>query len=359
MNGSRTDAGLPSILNASLLNAPPDIDVAQVQQFLKSYYGIAGRAQPLSGERDRTFHIFGDEGAEYVFKIAHPDEDLEITDLQIEVLLFLADAAPLLPMQRVIPCLDGRHDAQFALRDGVSSKARLLSFIPGELLRFSRRSSTQRRNVGRLCAELGLALRGFRHPAVRRKLAWDIAQAGQLRPLVTEISKDHRRQAMLFRCLDDFDGRVEPVLSMLRAQPVHNDFNRNNIIVHADDHDKIAAIIDFGDMVHTALANDIAIGAANQLAESAPLLEGSFEFIAGYSDVTPLTGEEIVLMHDLISVRVVMSVLITELRAAQFPERRDQITRNTPANWLRLEQLLQLSREQTTATLRRICNHEG
>src|SRR6185312_6037980 len=80
---------------------------------------------------------------------------------------------------------------------------------------------------------------------------------------------------------------------------------------------------------------------------------------AGYSDVTPLTGEEIMLMHDLISVRVVMSVLITEFRAAQFPERRDQITRNTPENWLRLEQLLQLSREQTTATMRRICNHEG
>jgi Ser/Thr protein kinase RdoA (MazF antagonist) len=359
MIGSPAVCGLPSVLNASLLNAPPEVDVNDVARFVKEQYGIVGQVRPLSGERDRTFHISGEESGDYVFKVAHPDEDPETTDLQIEVLLFLASTARHLPTQRVIASLDGRYETRFSLRDGGSSSARLLSFIPGELLRFSRPSSRQRRNVGRLCAELGLALRGFNHPATRQKLAWDIAQAGQLRSLIPVISKDPGRRNLLSRCLDNFDERVAPALPSFRSQPVHNDFNRNNIIVSGNDHDEIAAIIDFGDMVHTALANDVAIGAANQLAEAGPLFDRSFEFIAGYCDVTPLTDEEVVLMHDLISVRVAASILITEWRAAQFPERRDHITRNTPANWIRLGQLSTIPRERTAAALRRVCNHDG
>jgi hydroxylysine kinase len=359
MNVSPGIGGLPSVINPSLLNAPPNVDVEDVQRFVKSHYGIVGRAKPLSGERDRTFHISGEGGADYVFKVAHPDEEPDVTDLQISVLLYLATHAQTLPTQRVIACLEGRHEARFLLPDGRSSSARLLSFIPGELLRFSRRSSTQRRNVGRLCADLGRALREFDHPATRQTLAWDLARAGQLRPLIKEISKDSGRAALLSRCLDNFDERVAPALSRLRAQAIHNDFNRNNIVVSADDHDQIVAIIDFGDMVHTALVNDVAIGAANQLEEAEPLLDGSLEFIAGYHEVTPLTGDEIALLHDLISVRVAMSILITEWRGAQFPERRDHITRNTSANWIRLERLSTMSRKQTTSILHRVCKHNG
>jgi len=359
MNASTAVGGLPYVLNASLLNAPPDVDLEGVQRFVKVHYGIVGHVQPLAGERDRTFHISGQKGIDYVFKVAHPDEDPETTNLQIEVLLFLASTARWLPTQRVIPCLDGRHEARFPLSNGGSSSARLVSFIPGDLLRFSKHSSKQRRNVGRLCAELALALREFDHPATRQKLAWDISQAGHLRPLIAEIAREPGRRAQLSRCLDNFDERVEPTLSKLRTQAIHNDFNRNNVIVSAEDNDKIVAIIDFGDMVRTALVNDVAIGAANQLTEADSLLDGSFEFIAGYHQVTPLIDDEIALMHDLISVRVAMSILITEWRASQFPERRDHILRNTPANWARLDRLSAISRNQTTAALRRVCSHNG
>ena len=90
MNASTAVGGLPYVLNASLLNAPPDVDLEGVQRFVKVHYGIIGHVQPLSGERDRTFHISGQKGIDYVFKVAHPDEDPETTNLQIEVLLFLA-----------------------------------------------------------------------------------------------------------------------------------------------------------------------------------------------------------------------------------------------------------------------------
>jgi len=358
MNSLPAIDGMACVLNASLLNSPPNVEIESVERFVESHYGIVGHAQPLSGERDRTFHIVGKDGVDYVFKVAHPDEDPEITDLQIEVLRFLAATASSLPTQRVIECLDGKFEARFPLTDGGSSSARLLSFIPGELLRFSRNSSAQRRNVGRVCAELGLALRGFNHPATRQKLAWDIAQAGHLRPLIEEISGDSKRRALLSRSLDNFDERVEPALLTLRTQPIHNDFNRNNVIVSAADHDQVVAIIDFGDMVQTALANDVAIGAANHLGETDALFDGSFEFIAGYNEVTPLTEEEIELMHDLMSVRVTMSILITEWRAARFPERRDHILRNTPTNWMRLEGLSAISRNQTVSALRRVCENK-
>lgn len=356
---SREAGGVPSILNESLLNAPPEVELDGVHEFLKSHYGVVGEAQPLSGERDRTFHIRGDRGTDYVFKIAHPDEDPGTTDLQIEVLLYLSSTAPSLPVQRVIPALNGTNETRFPLPNGTSASARLVSYVPGEVLRFSRRTPDQRRNLGRLCAEMGLALRDFEHHATKQRLAWDIAQAGELAPLVSQISRGGDQRALLMRCLDNFNGKVAPALAKLRAQPVHNDFNRNNIIVDAVNHDRIVAVIDFGDMVHTALANDVAIGAANQLSESEDLLDWAFEFIAGYHEVVPLGDDELNLMHDLITVRVAMSILITEWRGARFPERRDYIMRNTPANWIRLGRLLNISPEDSASALRRACSKNG
>ena len=62
---------------------------------------------------------------------------------------------------------------------------------------------------------------------------------------------------MVATALDRFDAQVAPVLGGLRAQVVHNDLGRANVLV--DDRGAVSGIIDFGDMTHTALVCDLAV----------------------------------------------------------------------------------------------------
>lgn len=176
--------------------------------------------------------------------------------------------------------------------------------------------------------------------------------------MVPLIPADATSRALVLRALDVFDDRVAPLLPGLRSQVVHNDLNRNNVVVDPADTDRIVAVLDFGDMVHTALVNDVAIGAANQLSETDEPFTDAVDFIMGYHEAMPLTPQEIALLPDLVMTRVLMSVVITEWRAARFPHRREHIRRNTPANWARLARLAAGENAPLIATLRRACGME-
>jgi 4-aminobutyrate aminotransferase-like enzyme/Ser/Thr protein kinase RdoA (MazF antagonist) len=343
------------ILGASLVTNVLDIGPAEAERFVRLHYRLVGTATSLTAERDRNFRIKADNGSEYVLKIAHPSEKPEVTNFQISALLHLASSAPSLPVQRIVRTMNGESEIRATFDNGTTSIARLLSYIPGDVLRTSRRTATQRRNLGRILAEIGLALRNFSHPAASYEIAWDLKTANRLKSLVPEIDLATERQKMILRCLDIFDEHVMPRLSELRSQVVHNDLHCDNVIVDPVDQDRIVGVLDFGDMVHTPLVNDVAIGAANQLSESNNPLDTAFDFIVGYNEVAPLLPMEIELLFDLISTRIAMSLIITNWRAAKFPERRGHILRNSPSYWQQLDGLSAISRASAISMIRQAC----
>lgn len=342
------------ILGDSLTAEILAVEASVAEKFVVSRYGIKATATQLTAERDCNFVMRTSAGEQYVFKIANPAESRSFINLQTEALRYIEAKSPAFPIQRVLPTLDGVFEPELEVSPAKATVARLFTYVPGEVLRFSNRTARQRRNLGRILAELGLILKGFDHPGAAHKIAWDIQHAGELRDLVPDAIEDVQERALVLRCLDVFDERVAPRLKSFRSQIVHNDLNRNNVIVDGANHDKIAAVLDFGDMTRTALINDVAIAAANQLAETDSPLDGVADFVAGYREVVPLLADELDTLIDLIITRVTMSVIITPWRAARFPHNRAHITRNTPANWRRLSLLTKLPREQATSILSKI-----
>jgi hydroxylysine kinase len=103
-------------------------------------------------------------------------------------------------------------------------------------------------------------------------------------------------------------SKVLPRLKLLRSQPVHNDFNSRNLLVDPEDETRITGIIDFGDLVHTALVADIAVGVIGQLATAQTADEAMLEFVGGYRAVEPLQTEELEMLKWLIAARIVQNV---------------------------------------------------
>ena len=93
-----------------------------------------------------------------------------------------------------------------------------------------------------------------------------------------------------------------PVLPRLRAQVVHADANGTNVLVEpsgAAVSPRIAGFIDFGDMVHTPLANDVAVLLASVVTETTDPVCEAAEMVAGYDSETPLGRDELSVLLEL------------------------------------------------------------
>ncbi|WP_262137622.1 phosphotransferase [Pseudomonas sp. Marseille-Q5117] len=338
----------PGDTHASLTTEAGDISVEQAQQIAADHFGIhATTVKRLISERDHNFHLHCTDGA-YVLKIAHPAEDRLLANFQSEALLHIEQRDPGLHVQRVIRGLNGKSELELEF-EGQPRIVRMVSYMEGTLLRHAPVSLEQQRNLGIELARLGLALRDFDHPSADHMLLWDIQHVERLQPMFEVF--DAVRRPWVEEALQRYVSHVKPVLSGLRRQVVHNDLNSDNALVDPQDPTRIAAILDFGDMVRTSLVNDVVVAVGYAFGEGENLLEAPRSFLEGYQSVTPLTENELEVFHDLLMVRMALRLTLTEWRASRFPDNRDYILRNTPRTWQQFEQLRAMRRDQIEQAL--------
>lgn len=339
----------------ALSTLAPDNSAAYAENVAQKYYGIDARASLLACEKDQIFSLQDARGENFVLRFTNPSEERSVTNLQTEAMRHIARVAPDLPIPRIIMSLNSEAEIPVVMEDARVSMVRLISFLPG--VPVSQRlldSSRQRKNIAQSLARLDIALRGFFHPAAGHELLWDLKRAAHLRALLPSISDDQGR-AMVARVLDDFEKFVLPQLPHLRGQIIHNDLNFSNVMVDERNPVKVSGIIDFGDMVHAPLINELAVACSYQLNNAEDPLASVAEFINAYQQLLPLEAAELEVLFDLIKTRLVMTVTITEWRAARYPENREYILRNNPNAWRGLHRLATMTREEGIAYLYRAC----
>jgi Ser/Thr protein kinase RdoA (MazF antagonist) len=163
---------------------------------------------------------------------------------------------------------------------------------------------------GAALARVEIALMGFTHPAKDQALIWDLQHALRLREVADALAHHPRGQAGLLGLLDAFEARVTPALPHLRRQVLHNDMNGGNTLVDAADHGRFGGLIDFGDMVETAVAIDVATALPAMLGPDMPAGAAFGHFLRGFVALRPLLAEEVALLPLLTALRVAMSVVL-------------------------------------------------
>jgi hydroxylysine kinase len=316
-------------------------------------FGVSAEIRPLTSERDKNFHLLAGDGRAFVLKIANAAEHPNVSNLQTMALRHLASHDPGLPVPRVCAARDGQFETIATLNDGSRHLVRLLTFLPGEPQYKTPLSLAQAGAMGRLLAAIGLALRDFHHKAASHELLWDLKHASRLRRLLPFIQADHCR-ALATAALDRYEQHVLPRQAGLRAQVVHNDFNPHNVLVDPADPTRVTGVLDFGDMVETALVNDVAVAASYQV-EGEDWLERTTAFVAAYHSVCSLQSEELDSLFDLITLRHAMTVTITSWRASLYPDNEAYILRNQPRAAAALDILDRLGRDSGRAHLRQAC----
>ena len=131
---SDLDAAIRAALpEAAVLTAQPAPVVTEwAAELLQRLYGLSGQLAALSGERDANFLVTPADGSpRCMLKLSHPDEALLVADFQTQALLHVAATDPGLPVQRLLPDLQGGTSVEIQDAQGRTRVARLFSYLEG------------------------------------------------------------------------------------------------------------------------------------------------------------------------------------------------------------------------------------
>ncbi len=293
-----------------LNEAVPALEVSDVVDMLARSWDVGGELTSLHGERDLNFRVDDPSGTRYVLKVQNPADSAEVVHFQTAAARHIRRVAPNLRISDVIPTRSGRAWTTTTDATGRRCHLRLLTFLEGH---HPAREDLDERDLfawGRTAASLGIALRGFSHPEAGYPIAWDIKRLPEIKNWASALDEERRREVL--EVISRHEERVAPVLPGLRAQVIHNDLSKENVLV--DDRHRITGITDFGDMTHTALVCDLGVAIADVIDGRPDCLHLAESMIAGYASVTPLEAAEARLLADLVAGRCAAALTISAWR---------------------------------------------
>lgn len=345
---------------ATAVQMAPRITPDEAARIAADLYGLDVLATPLPSERDQNFLLSSSDSDfqsphcnrkdQFVLKIANSEETLETLELQNELIRFLTERRIDLEFPRIRSTRRGDDIATIKAADGREHFVRLLTWLDGVC--FSKAEPHGRKllsSLGRALAQMDAALAEFSHPAALREFYWDLRNAGKARELVGLLPDARRPLVERF-----FSEWVKVDWSRLRFSTIHNDANDYNILVSQPPDRRVTAILDYGDVVHTATVCDLAIALAYVMLDKRDPIIAAAQVVTAYHEIHPLTEPEIDALYTLAVARLCCSVCFAARQTRDAPDNEYLNISNSPA-WALLEHLATLEFAWPTRVFRYAC----
>ncbi|NNF99448.1 MAG: aminotransferase class III-fold pyridoxal phosphate-dependent enzyme [Desulfobacteraceae bacterium] len=347
---------------SSIVAHAPEFSETRARDIANDIFGIDGPAKALPSERDQNFQITGANGAAYVLKIANAGESVEVLRCQNLAMDHINGKKPVFSWPvtccpQVCRALNGEEIVPATGDDGNTYQTRMLTWVDGKPLAAAKpHDSRLMANLGHFFGRLDQALADFRHPAAHRDFYWDLQNAGKVVSRKAHLIDDRDGRQLVDGFLDRYTTHVAGRLDNLRKGVIHNDGNDNNVLVSFGSRWSlhIEGVIDFGDMVHTHVINELAITCAYAMMGKADPLSTARHIVAGYHQENPLGSDEVEVLFDLICMRLCVSVCnaVEQFRCA--PENKYLTISEKPA-WDLLARLKQVHPRYARYVFREAC----
>ena len=197
-------------------------------------------------------------------------------------------------------------------------RLRVLTWIDGTVLaEHMPRGEALLESIGASMARVDLALAGLAHPAMHRLLQWDLRHAGLARPHASLLPEMWRaRVETAFAAWERLNW------TQLRHGVIHGDANDNNVLAERD---RMTGLLDFGDMVHTAVVCELAVTLAYAMLGERDPLAAAGAVIRGYHRHNPLTVPEQHALPALLRVRLAVSLCFAAYNKLRDPDDAYQV----------------------------------
>tara|TARA_B100000614_G_scaffold81029_1_gene72565 strand:- start:164 stop:2398 length:2235 start_codon:yes stop_codon:yes gene_type:complete len=182
---------------------------------------------------------------------------------------------------------------------------RLLSYLNGKFLGEINQTKKILESLGDFAADMNKAILGYEDFFISSRVwQWDIQHLHLNKNFINDIESSRDRKLVKY-FFQQFDDVVVPVLPSLRKSIIHNDLNEWNILC---DDKGVSGVIDFGDIAHTQLVNEVAIAMTYGAYDKDDPIANSSYILSSYHKKVPLTLNEISILYYLITAKLCMSV---------------------------------------------------
>ncbi len=334
---------------------PIPLSDAQIDSVTHLLYGYHPQIKRLPGEYDTNALITASDGRQSVLKIMHPSRESSFVEMQIAALQHIASTAPQLPIQRVIPQQNGALWS-IAQIDGHAHLVWMLEYLNGTLYAEANPvDDALVMDMGRVLGELSHALATFTHPAAHRTLEWDVMRGGWIANYLHAFSDPHQLSTVQSH-LARYTQSIAQYGSQVRYGVIHGDANDYNVLVGAPGYMKrsISGLLDFGDMMHTAVVSELAIASAYAIMNHPQPVDALMAMVNQYHTQYPLNDAEVALLYDLICIRLCISVTVSAIRKRERPDDPYMTVSEAPA-WELLDTLTAVHPRMMHYRLRAAC----
>ncbi len=338
----------------------PTFSESEILETLAQQYQLSGQLKALPGYCDQNLLLTTAEKQKFIIKIANANEaNIELA-MQNEAMAHLTTKECAVP--HAIKNSQDQTISVIATSDKSAQQSfnlRVLTYLAGDFYADAPSMSHNKSlwgNLGKFMAQMNIALSDFTHPGAFRYLEWDLAQGYRVCMSKKQLLLDEQR-LQVDNFLKLYQSQTMPVLSQLPQGVIHNDANDYNLLIdNKNAPNRIAGIIDFGDMVHSHVINELAITCAYALMgdKQDDLLTVLSAIVAGYHQNKPLLDIELEVLYSLIALRLCTTVCNSALAIKQQPDNEYLLVSVKPA-WKVLEQLSALNPFSVLCQLRQAC----
>ncbi len=278
--------------------------IGTIENWVANYYGIEVKASVLNGYDELNFLLVEKSGKKNILKVSNSSHDYFFLEAQVKILQHLAKTDIASQFQTYTLNKKGETLTEIIV-DEQTYYIRILSFLEGTFwVEAPAKNKALFENLGTFLGKMDKGLEGFKHPGMHRHYTWDISTARDANYKMNYI-KDASKKRIADYFMLQFETEVLPTLSSFRQAYTHNDANDYNVLVEGD---AIAGLIDFGDMVHTALINNVAVACTYAMLHQSDPLAAAVLVVKGYHSAYALEEKELSILYYLIAARLCISV---------------------------------------------------
>jgi 4-aminobutyrate aminotransferase-like enzyme/Ser/Thr protein kinase RdoA (MazF antagonist) len=287
-----------------------------MKSFLTQEFGIIPSEIKRIDGYENANYIISQKTERYIFKTYTYDAKLlDILEAENRILSQLTEKT-CSSYPKPIPFTNGDFIKVLDLH-GQPTICRMLSFLDGDFMGDIPPSKASFRSLGLFLANMDLQLQQMESYVLRaRQSEWDLQYLHLNTKFIDDITDAHDRNIVRYFFLQ-FEEKARPVLPKLRKQIIHNDANEWNLLTKEG---KLSGVIDFGDLTHAPLINELAIAITYACYDTENPLEWATPILEAYHEVLPLTEIELSVLYYLIAARLCTSVCNSSHSKKKDPE---------------------------------------